>query len=180
VGVEPCEPVINDVNAIPVRSESRCVPSLYLLCRFREDLELLKFQNHWKFLQNERERRFESPLPHQDMRTPVMRGFFHFREPHGHGLVTPLLRSPSAAPTGLAADVRCFEDDAAQRAPRTMRWGGGTPHRSFVQFHPRGSGGNRSCHGAELDWQSSAVSRPVTEHKQIWRGLAFGKSQPGR
>jgi hypothetical protein len=55
-------PVINDADAIRVCSESRCVPGLYLLRRFREDLEHLKFQNHWKFLHKGLARRFESPF----------------------------------------------------------------------------------------------------------------------
>ena len=61
-------PVINDADAIPARSESQCVLVLYLPPRFREGLEHLEFQNHWKFLQNGPAWGFESPFPHDSAR----------------------------------------------------------------------------------------------------------------
>ena len=44
-------PVINDADVIRARSKSQGVPVLYLPHRFREGLEYLERQNHWKFLQ---------------------------------------------------------------------------------------------------------------------------------
>jgi hypothetical protein len=45
-------PLINDADKIRGLSKSQDVPLLYLPNRFREVLEYLERQNHWKFLQN--------------------------------------------------------------------------------------------------------------------------------
>ena len=54
MGLEPWSLVINDADVIRVRSESQGVRVLCPPHRFREGLEHLELQNHWKFLQNGR------------------------------------------------------------------------------------------------------------------------------
>lgn len=51
MGLEPCEFRDQRRGRDRARSESQGVPVLYLLHRFREGLEHLERQNHWKFLQ---------------------------------------------------------------------------------------------------------------------------------
>ena len=53
MGLAPRESVINDADMIRGTFEAASVPILYLHHRFREVLEYLERQNHWKFLQNE-------------------------------------------------------------------------------------------------------------------------------